>query len=64
MRKVIVNEWRTLDGVVQAPGAPDEDESDGFEHGGDDGARRPLRLVESQVTTTDAILATFAPAVE
>jgi dihydrofolate reductase len=34
MRKVIVTEWMTLDGVVQAPGAPDEDTSGGFEHGG------------------------------
>lgn len=34
MRKVIVNEWMTLDGVVQAPGTPDEDTSGGFEHGG------------------------------
>jgi dihydrofolate reductase len=34
MRKVIVNEWMTLDGVVQAPGAPDEDTSGGFRYGG------------------------------
>ena len=34
MRKVIVTEWMTLDGVVQAPGAPDEDTAGGFEHGG------------------------------
>jgi hypothetical protein len=34
MRKVIVNEWMSLDGVVQAPGAPDEDPTGGFEHGG------------------------------
>ena len=34
MRRVIVNEWMSLDGVVQAPGAPDEDRSGGFEHGG------------------------------
>jgi dihydrofolate reductase len=34
MRKVIVNEWMTLDGVVQAPGAADEDTSGGFGHGG------------------------------
>src|SRR3989442_3085877 len=33
MRKVIVTEWMTLDGVVQAPGAPDEDTSGGFKHG-------------------------------
>jgi dihydrofolate reductase len=34
MRKVIVTEWMSLDGVVQAPGAADEDTSGGFEHGG------------------------------
>lgn len=34
MRKVIVDEWMSLDGVVQAPGAADEDTSGGFEHGG------------------------------
>jgi dihydrofolate reductase len=34
MRKVIVQEWMTLDGVVQAPGAADEDTSGGFQYGG------------------------------
>jgi dihydrofolate reductase len=34
VRKLIVDEWMSLDGVVQAPGAPDEDTSGGFEHGG------------------------------
>lgn len=34
MRRIIVNEWMTLDGVVQAPGYPDEDTSGGFTHGG------------------------------
>jgi dihydrofolate reductase len=34
MRKVIVVEWMTLDGVVQAPGAAEEDTSGGFQHGG------------------------------
>jgi dihydrofolate reductase len=34
MRKVIVNEWMSLDGVVQAPGTADEDTSGGFKHGG------------------------------
>lgn len=34
MRKVIVYEWMSLDGVVQAPSAADEDRSGGFEHGG------------------------------
>ena len=34
MRTLIVNEWMTLDGVVQAPGQPDDDRSGGFQHGG------------------------------
>jgi dihydrofolate reductase len=34
MRKVVVNEFMSLDGVAQAPGAADEDRSGGFEHGG------------------------------
>ena len=34
MRKVIVEEFMSLDGVVQAPGGEDEDTTGGFEHGG------------------------------
>ena len=34
MRRVIVQEWVSLDGVVQAPGSPNEDKSGGFKHGG------------------------------
>jgi dihydrofolate reductase len=34
MRQVVVQAWMTLDAVVQAPGDPEEDTSDGFEHGG------------------------------
>ncbi|MEV0156072.1 dihydrofolate reductase family protein [Micromonospora sp. NPDC050686] len=32
--KLVVVEWMSLDGVVQVPGAPDEDRSGGFAHGG------------------------------
>jgi len=34
MRKVIVLEHISLDGVIQAPGGPEEDTSGGFAHGG------------------------------
>jgi dihydrofolate reductase len=53
MRKVIADEWMTLDGVIQAPGQKDEDTTGGFQHGGwhvgyfDDIAQR--RVVESVV---------------
>ncbi len=111
MRKVIANEWMTLDEVVQAPSYADEDVTGGFglgpcalkAEGGkdlhvigspglvqtlmarglvdelrlmidplvagggkrlfrDDGALRSLRLAGSQVTSTGAIIATYAAA--
>ena len=34
MRKLIVSEFITLDGVIQAPGGKDEDTDGGFKHGG------------------------------
>jgi dihydrofolate reductase len=34
MRKLIVIDWMTLDGVVQAPSYPDEDTDGGFSQGG------------------------------
>ena len=34
MRKLIVSEFVTMDGVMQAPGGKDEDRDGGFEHGG------------------------------
>jgi dihydrofolate reductase len=34
MRKIIANTFASLDGVMQAPGAPEEDRAGGFAHGG------------------------------
>jgi hypothetical protein len=34
MRKIIVITMITLDGVMQAPGGPEEDPSNGFKYGG------------------------------
>lgn len=34
MRRVITSMFVSLDGVMQAPGGPEEDSSDGFEYGG------------------------------
>ncbi len=32
--RIVASEFTSLDGIVQAPGAPDEDTSGGFRHGG------------------------------
>lgn len=34
MRKIIVVEFVTMDGILQAPGGPEEDRTGGFEYGG------------------------------
>jgi dihydrofolate reductase len=60
MRKVIADEWMTLDGVIQGPGQEDEDRSGGFQHGGwhvgyfDDLAQR--RVVDSVVAAGGFLL--------
>jgi dihydrofolate reductase len=59
MGKLIVTEFVTLDGVAQAPGAPDEDRESGFIHGG---WQAPLieeesgRVMFERAKTMDALL--------
>ena len=60
MRKLAVNTFLSLDGVMQGPGAPEEDPSGGFTHGGwsvnhwDDMMGR--RIAESMATPFDLLL--------
>ena len=59
MARIVVSEFLSLDGVMQAPGGEDEDRSDGFEHGGwqgpyfDDAAGK---AVDEAMATTDGLL--------
>lgn len=59
MRKIVVSEFLTLDGVMQGPGSPDEDRSGGFDQGGwqipffDD---IQMKAVSEGIAATDAYL--------
>jgi len=58
--RVVVNEFMSRDGVVQAPGGPEEDTESGFVHGGwsnpyfDPEVMGPVLL--EQLTAADALL--------
>ena len=60
MRKIVVSEFLTLDGVMQAPGDRDEDREGGFEYGGwqrqftfDDSQ---MQKIGTEMAATDAYL--------
>jgi dihydrofolate reductase len=59
MSKILVTTFLTLDGVMQAPGGPDEDREGGFEHGGwlaPFGDEDMMRLVVEWIGRADGFL--------
>src|SRR2546429_4479118 len=56
MSKVVVFMNLTLDGVMQAPGRPDEDRRDGFEHGGWAMPYATMEAAEESMAYTGALL--------
>lgn len=59
MRKIIVLSFITLDGVMQAPGGPEEDPSDSFKYGGWSAPYNDEisgKLMQKQMEPTDILL--------
>jgi hypothetical protein len=47
MRRIVANMFMTLDGVMQAPGGPEEDPTGGF------------KQIDCKISTTGVIIATY-----
>jgi predicted enzyme related to lactoylglutathione lyase len=64
LRKIIVQEFITLDGVMQAPGGPEEDKSSGFKYGGwtapyfYEADEEAGKFMEKNMKSTDLLLGT------
>lgn len=56
MGRIVVNAFVTLDGVMQAPGGPDEDPSGGFSHGGWQRGFDDEDLIPEWESRTEALL--------
>jgi hypothetical protein len=56
--RIVVSDFISLDGVVQAPGRPEEDTDGGFP---DDGHARALELVSTTSTATGVLICTYRP---
>jgi dihydrofolate reductase len=62
MRKIIVLSFISLDGVMQAPGGPEEDPSEGFRYGGwvapffHDADQAAGKMMEKQMKSSDLLL--------
>ena len=59
MRKIIVSEMISLDGVMQAPGGPEEDRSNGFKFGGwtaGYGDKEGFEMLKKQLQPADYLL--------
>ena len=58
--RIVVNEFMSLDGVVQAPGGPEEDTDGGFAHGGWSAPYFDLEVmgpaISEGMTTAEALL--------
>jgi hypothetical protein len=57
--RIVLSDFISLDGVVQAPGGQGEDIDGGFAHGG---WARALELVSSKTTGTGVLICTYRPA--